>query len=469
MKKQAKNKIVKKEEIQREKKDVFEKNKEKISEARKIIKEQKRKIKLEKANIKKKKFSKFKKTKFGKALGKVCFIFNDEKDNYSFSEMMSVTVVSLLLGIFVCLSVFAILAGGRNYFKFFKKFDKLYDVYEVITANYNGNVNEDKLIESAINGMVSSVGDVYTSYSDVKTTDEFNQMVSGTYEGIGCTIIQNEEVIRVVDVYEKSPAAKAGIKPGDIIKTVDDKKALELGTEKLANYIRYEAEGKIKMVIESEGKEKTVTLERTKVEMPTITSEIFEKNDKKVGYIGISIFSSITAKQFKAKLNELEENEIEALVIDVRGNNGGYLTSVTDIASMLLPRGKAIYQIQSGNKKKTTKDKTVDKREYPIAILADGTSASASEVLAAAIKESYGGFVVGTKTFGKGTVQQVKQLKDGSMIKYTVENWLTPDGNWINEKGIEPTNEVVLDEAYAKEPTRENDNQLQKALELVSE
>ena len=164
----------------------------------------------------------------------------------------------------------------------------------------------------------------------------------------------------------------------------------------------------------------------------------------------------------------MEEKGIDGLVIDVRDNSGGYLTSVTDIVSSLLPKGKAIYQIQVNDNTKVTKDKTTEKREYPIAVIANGASASASEILAAAIKESYKGYVVGTKTYGKGTVQQVKKLPDGSMIKYTVENWLTPDGNWINEKGIEPTDEVKLDEKYYKEPKVENDNQLQKALELVS-
>ena len=464
-------KIEKKKEVKpkTKKKDLFEKNNEKILEAKKIIKEQKKKIKTEKANIKKKKFSRFKKTKLGKALGKVCFIFNDEKDSYSFSEVMSVTIVSLLLGAFVCLSVFAILAGGRNYFKYFTKFNKLYDVYDVITSNYNGNVDEDKLIESAINGMVSSVGDMYTNYSDAEAADDFNQVVSGTYEGIGCTILQTEDAIKVLEVYDNTPAARAGIVANDIIKSVDGKDAFEIGSSAIANYIRNEATGKIELVIVSDGEEKTVTLERSKVEVPTVTTAYYEKNDKKIGYLSISIFSSVTAKQFKEGLAELEAEGIDALVIDVRGNNGGYLTSVTDIASMLLPRGKAIYQIQTGNKKRVTKDKTVEKREYPIAILTDVTSASASEILAAAIKESYGGFVVGTKTYGKGTVQQVKQLKDGSMIKYTVENWLTPLGNWINEQGVEPTEEVLLDEKYAENPISDNDNQLQKALELVSQ
>ena len=473
MKKQDKNvkKIVSdKENInQQEKPKAFLKNYEKIIEAKKVIKEQKKIIKTQKQSIKNKKFSMFKKTKFGKMLGKVCFIFDDEKNSYSFSEMLGVTIASLLVGAFVCFSVFTILSGGRNYFKLSKKIDKFYDVYDVITSNYNGNIDEDKLIESAINGMVSSVGDVYTNYNDTKTTDEFEQLVSGTYEGIGCTILQTDEAIKVVSVYDKSPAAKAGILSDDIIKLVDDKDALELGTEKLANYIKNESTGEITMVIVRNGEEKTITLKRAKIEMPTVTKEIYELNDKKIGYINISIFSSVTAKQFEKALNELEKSEISGLVIDVRDNNGGYLSSVTDILSMFLPRGKAIYQIQIGNKKKVTKDKTVEKREYPIAVLTNNGSASASEILASAIKESYEGYVVGTKTFGKGTVQQVKKLKDGSMIKYTVENWLTPNGNWINDNGIEPTNEIQMDNKYFEDPKAENDNQLQKALELISE
>ena len=165
----------------------------------------------------------------------------------------------------------------------------------------------------------------------------------------------------------------------------------------------------------------------------------------------------------------MEEDGIESLVIDVRDNNGGYLTTVTDIANYLLPKGEVIYQVQDNNKKrKVTKDKTATKRDYPIAILTNNGSASASEILAAVIKESYNGYVVGEKTYGKGTVQQVRKLKDGSMIKYTVENWLTPDGNWINNVGITPTDEIALTEEYFKNPSDESDNQLQKALELVS-
>ena len=199
-----------------------------------------------------------------------------------------------------------------------------------------------------------------------------------------------------------------------------------------------------------------------------LLSKIIEQDNKKIGYINISIFTSITTKQFKKQLAKLEDKEIDGLIIDVRDNSGGYLSTVTDISSLFLKKGQIIYQLSSKSGVEKIKDNTKESRSYPIAVIINKNSASASEILAGAIKESYKGYVVGTKTYGKGTVQQVKKLSDGSMIKYTIENWLTPDGNWINEKGIEPTDEVELSKEYYENPTNENDNQLQKALEVVS-
>ncbi len=440
----------------------------KILESKRIIREEKKKIKLERESIRKKKWEQFEKTKFGKVVKNIFFIFDLKRDKYSFSQLFAMTLISLVVGFFACYSVFAIIVGNKNLFKLSKELSKFYSVYDVLVENYYGEVDKDELIDEAINGMVSSVGDVYTNYADTEKTDSFNQLVSGIYEGIGCVISQTEDNIVVISVYDDSPSKKAGIKDGDIIKEVDGKNAFELGSTKLSEYIKTEANGKIEMVILRDGKEEKITLERGKVEVPAITGKIISKDDKKIGYIDISIFSSVSANQFDKKLKELEKDGIDALVIDVRDNNGGYLTAVTDIASKLLPKGKNIYQIQKDDKKKIYKDKTSEKRSYPIAILTNSGSASASEILAGVIKESYGGFVVGTKTYGKGTVQQVKKLADGSMIKYTVENWLTPNGNWIDEVGIDPTDEVVLDNEYYKTYKDEDDNQLQKALELVS-
>lgn len=447
----------------------MDKNNKKILESKRIIKEEKKKINLIKKNLRKEKKNKFKKTKFGKFIFRLCSIFSDDKNNYSFSEVFVVTLVSLIIGAFACFSVLTIFTGGRNYFKLSKELSKFYDAYDTITDNYYGDISKEELVDSAILGMVSSVGDIYTSYSDTDTTSKFDEMVNGTYEGIGCVIQQSETDMKIITVYDNSPAEKAGLKVDDKIIKVDDIDISTTTASKLGDYIKSGAKDKITMTIIRGEEEKVVTLSREKIEIPVVTAKTFESNGKKIGYLQISIFSSVANKQFKENLEKLEKDGIDGLIIDVRNNNGGYLTTVTDITSSLLPKGKIIYQIQKGDKKVATKDKTSTKREYPIAVLVNGGSASASEILAGAIKESYKGYVVGTKTYGKGTVQQVKKLSDGSMIKYTVENWLTPDGNWINEKGIEPTNVVDMDSAYYENPGDENDNQLQKALLLVSE
>ena len=189
---------------------------------------------------------------------------------------------------------------------------------------------------------------------------------------------------------------------------------------------------------------------------------MWKKENKKIVYIDISIFSSVTYEQFKKELTKLEKKGIRALIIDVRNDSGGYLSAVTDISSLFLKKGKIIYQLEDNNKKEVIKDKTKENRTYPIAVLVNTTSASASEILASAIKESYGGYVVGTQTYGKGTVQKTKKLSDGSMIKYTIQKWLTPNGNWINEEGVKPTDPVPYE-------IKDNvDLQLEKALELVS-
>lgn len=446
----------------------MDKNNKKILESKRIIKEEKKKINLIKKNLRKEKKNKFKKTKFGKFIFRLGSIFSDDKNNYSFSEVFVVTLVSLIIGAFACFSVLTIFTGGRNYFKLSKELSKFYDAYDTITDNYYGDISKEELVDSAISGMVSSVGDIYTSYSDTDTTSKFDEMVNGTYEGIGCVIQQSETDMKIITVYDNSPAEKAGLKVDDKIIKVDDIDISTTTASKLGDYIKSGAKDKITMTIIRGEEEKAVTLSREKIEIPVVTAKTFESNGKKIGYLQISIFSSVANKQFKENLEKLEKDGIDGLIIDVRNNNGGYLTTVTDITSSLLPKGKIIYQIQKGDKKVATKDKTSTKREYPIAVLVNGGSASASEILAGAIKESYKGYVVGTKTYGKGTVQQVKKLSDGSMIKYTVENWLTPDGNWINEKGIEPTNIVDMDSTYYENPSDENDNQLQKALQLVS-
>ena len=405
---------------------------------------------------------------FKKINSKIGIFEIDSKTTYSFKEVVVVMLFSLGLGFFACFSFVMIFNNGRDYQALSKDLSKFVDTYYAIKDNYYGEIDNDLLVDSAIKGMVSAVGDVYTSYSDASATDDFIQTVSGVYEGIGCTVSMNyDSQIIIIDMFEDSPAEKAGLEINDIILKIDDIDYIDKTSNDMSNYVKNSNKEEIKVTILRNGEEKELIIKRAKIEIPYVESEIIEKDDKKIGYINISLFSSVANKQFSNALKKLEKSNIDSLIIDVRGNSGGYLSSVTDIINMFLKKGNAIYQLEDSDGVVIKKDTTKEKREYPVAVLVNGGSASASEILASAIKESYGGFVVGTNTYGKGTVQQTTTLPDGSMVKYTIQKWLTPDGNWINEVGVEPTDIVELDESYLENPVRENDTQLQKAIELL--
>lgn len=412
-----------------------------------------------KNNIDNRKKKKDKKKKIG--------IFSKEKESYSFDEVFSITIFSLLLGVLACFSILTILNKGKNYFVLSKELAKFVDAYDAIVNNYYKEVDKDKLVESAINGMVSSIGDEYTSYSDKDVTDNFNETVNGKYMGIGALIMKNEKDLVIYKVFEDSPSYRAGLKDGDIILKLDDKDTKDMSVNDIASIVKNDRNKEVKILVKRGEENLDITIVKDMVELPVVSGKVINHNDKKIGYISLSIFSSVASEQFNKELVKLEKEGISGLVIDVRGNSGGYLTTVTDIASYFLKKGDIIYKLEVNDKVTVRKDKTKESRDYPVAVLIDKNSASASEILASSIKESYNGYVVGTNSYGKGTVQQTLVLSDGSMIKYTIEKWLTPLGNWINEEGVIPTNYVELSSEYLNNPVFENDNQLNKALELV--
>ena len=413
-----------------------------------------------KNNIDNRKKKKDKKKKIG--------IFSKEKESYSFDEVFSITIFSLLLGVLACFSVLTILNKGKNYFVLSKELAKFVDAYEAIVDNYYKEVDKDKMVESANNGRVSAVGDEYTSYSDKDVTDNFNETVNGKYMGIGALIMKSENDLVIYKIFEDSPSYRAGLKDGDIILKLDDKDTKDMSVNDIASIVKNDGNKEVKLLVKRGEENLDITIVKDMVELPVVSGKVINHNDKKIGYISLSIFSSVASEQFNKELVKLEKEGISGLVIDVRGNSGGYLTTVTDIASYFLKKGDIIYKLEVNDKVTVRKDKTKESRDYPVAVLIDKNSASASEILASSIKESYNGYVVGTNSYGKGTVQQTLVLSDGSMIKYTIEKWLTPLGNWINEEGVIPTNYVELSSEYLNNPVFENDNQLNKALELVS-
>lgn len=392
-----------------------------------------------------------------------------EKELYTSKEVIIVMIFSIGIGILMCFGGISIITG-KNYLAVTKDLKKVVDTYYAIVDNYYGELDRDKLIDGAVEGMISSVGDTFTSYSDIDSTSSFDETINGSYEGIGCTVATLEDgTISVIDMFEDSPSYKAGLKVGDIILKVDGESYEGKNSNDISNYIKNSGKSKIVLTVKRNNEEKDISINLSKVEIPHVSGKVIEQDSKKIGYIKISLFASNSYKQFKNKLDELEKSNIDDLIIDVRDNSGGYLSSVTDICNLFLDKGKVIYQLEDSKGKVKKKDTTKEKRKYDIVVLINGGSASASEILASAIKESYGGDIVGTNSYGKGTVQQTKKLLDGSMIKYTTQKWLTPDGNSINEVGVTPTKVVELNEKYFNNPTTENDNQLQEAIKLILE
>lgn len=388
------------------------------------------------------------------------------KDVYTSKEVITIMLFSLGIGFIMCFGCMSLLIG-KNYISVVKDLDKVVDTYYAIVDNYYGELDKDALIDGAVEGMIASVGDVFTSYTDSEGADIFSESINGSYDGIGCTVATYTDGNMVISVFDGSPADKAGIKVGDVIIKVDGISYEDKTSTELSEYIKNSGKDKIVLTVARDNSEIDITVSLGKVEIPYVTGNIIEKDDKKIGYISLSLFSSNSYEQFKDKLEKLEKDGIDSLIIDVRDNSGGYLTSVTDICNLFLEKGKIIYELEDASGTTKKKDTTKEKREYSIVVLINSASASASEILASAIKESYGGLVVGTNSYGKGTVQQTKKLLDGSMIKYTTQKWLTPLGNSINEIGVEPTNVVELSDEYYNNPSMESDNQLQEAINLL--
>lgn len=338
------------------------------------------------------------------------------------------------------------------------------EAYESVLDNYYEDVDKTKMIDNAIKGMLNYLGDDYTTYLNSSDTSNLTEKLAGKYQGIGVELIEGNKISKIFD---DSPAKEAGLEVGDIIIKINDKDVKTFTASEIANEIKNIKEENFSITVNRNEQEITANLTLKELYIPAIESRIIENNNKKIGYIYISTFSNTVYDQFKTKLKEFEDNNIDSLIIDVRNNTGGYLKAATDIASMFLEKGKVIYSLESKNKKETYKDETNEARNYKVSVLINESSASASEILAAALKDSYNATLVGKKSYGKGKVQQTASLKGGSMYKYTSAKWLTPNGECIDKKGLTPDYEVDLQ--MSEDGNSIIDTQLNKAVELLGE
>ncbi len=401
--------------------------------------------------------------------------FLNKKTDFKVYELILFAVLIMMVSVFLTVVVMNDIVSKNNTnsyspSKMDSELAEFEEVYDLINDSYYKDVNKKTLIEGAINGMLDSLDDPHTSYFNKAETENFNELMNGSYEGIGAEIsLDQDGNVIVFSVFKNSPAAEAGLKFNDKILVVNGTSTNGMNTTEVVSLIKDEDRDTADIKIERDGQTLDVEVEKRIVEIESVESKIYEVDGKKIGYVLINTFANNTYEQFRENIENLEKQNIYGLVIDVRGNSGGYLHSVTSMLDMFLPKGAISYQI--ADKKTTYKytSTTSESRNYPVAVLVNKSSASASEILAIALKESYGADVVGTFTYGKGTVQTTKNLTtSGGMIKYTIQKWLSPKGNWINDVGVEPTVIQEQSESYEMNPTEENDAQLQKALEVVS-
>lgn len=346
---------------------------------------------------------------------------------------------------------------------------EILETYNYIKDNYYGEIDEKELINGAVKGMTEALGDSYSTFIEDTQSDTYDIILVGEYTGVGIQISQliNSNEIIVSEVFKNSPAEKAGLQVGDVVKSINNISTNGMTTSDVGSYIKNGDVTKFNIVVTRDGAEKTFFVERGPIVIDSVTSEMFENDGVKTGYIRLDVFALNSDEQFKEHLNKLEKNGMNSLIIDVRANTGGHLSTVTNIISEFLDGSKVIYKTSTKTKEETKYSLGRVTKDYEIIVLVDSESASASEVLAAALRESYGAKLLGTKTFGKGTVQEMQEISTGENYKITTKKWLTPNGNWVHGVGLNPDYEVNLNTAYYENPTKENDNQLNEALRLL--
>lgn len=338
-----------------------------------------------------------------------------------------------------------------------------------LEKKYIGEINDEELIEGAVKGYVDALGDPYSTYYTKKEMKTIMEETNGNFVGIGVYMTKDLEknAILIIKPIENSPAEKAGILPGDLITKVDDVEYTGDKLEEASNKIRGEEGTKVKLEIYRNGETKTFELTRTKVVVSHVTTKVLN-ND--IGYIAISDFEGECASEFETKYKQLEKQGIKKLIIDIRNNGGGIVDEALKIANMLVDKDSTLLITKDkSDKEEITKATEKPIINMPTVVLVNGYSASASEILAGALKDNGKATLVGTKTYGKGIIQELHQLSDGSGLKITVSEYYTPNHNAIHKIGITPDVEIDLSEDVKQQTTiqEKDDNQLQKAIEIL--
>lgn len=345
--------------------------------------------------------------------------------------------------------------------------EKLSVLKGLIDENYIGDVDEEALEEGIYKGYIQGLEDPYSVYYNEEETKDLYETTEGEYSGIGAVLSQDLEsgVITLVQIYEDSPAAKAGLKDNDILTKVGDIEVTGMDLSEVVTYIKGEKGTDVDLTVlrGEDAEEITVTATRDTVEAQTVKYEMLEGQ---TGYLSVSEFDSVTYAQYEEALNELTDQGMTGLIVDLRNNPGGNLNTVCEMLDLVLPKGTIVYTEDKDGKRETATSDDEHQINVPMVVLVNGNSASASEIYAGAIQDYGIGKIVGTQTYGKGVVQQIFDLGDGTSVKLTIAEYFTPSGRNIDGEGITPDVEV---EYEADENNPEADNQLEKALEVMKE
>lgn len=341
-------------------------------------------------------------------------------------------------------------------------------IYDNLLSKYYGKIDKQTLSDAAIKGMIEALNDPYSTYIDAENTDDFDEQIYGYYVGVGTEITLNDEnQFEVTNIFENTPATDANIELHDIVVKVNNEDVSGKTVSDIGKLIQGEIGTDVTLTLRRGEEEFDVTITRDRIDLISVTSQIFEKDDKRIGYIKVTNFASNTFNQFQTALNELEENDIESLIIDVRDNLGGQLEVATQIASLFLTKDKVVYQLNTNGIIQPIYSTGPGSFQKPITVLINGATASASEVLAIALQESADATVIGTTSYGKGTIQESYKLSTGASIKFTVQEWLSPNGNTVNEVGVKPDIEVSETENSGETDTLETDTVLQTAITIM--
>lgn len=390
-----------------------------------------------------------------------------ERKGYSLVQVIVIIVITSIVSAFtvgIILSKNPSVGVGTAYGK---EVDEFLNVYNKIVDGYYEDVDKEQLIQNAINGMMEYLDEQYTTYLDEDEASALMNGLNGKYQGIGITIKERT----IINVLSSSPAEKAGLMPGDVIESVNEESVADKSGNEIVELIKKNTD-KVSLGIIRDNQYYTFTMSLTTLNVPSVSYKMVDNTT--IGYIQLSVFSAGTTREAEKAVSELKKWGAQKIIIDLRNNTGGYLDEAYNTASIFIEKGKIIYSLKNKDKLEKFKDETSSKEELPIAVLVNSGTASAAEVLASALKDSYGATIVGNTTYGKGKVQHTYSLEDGDLVKYTSSKWLRPNGVCIDGVGIKPDyfveNEIIYDDTDPENLIVIDiiDHQLSKAIELLS-